>query len=137
MECYEEMVPEERILLVGKDGKYYVSQKSEDGTQLEPSSKIIYAREVAPFGFDFEFGKPLGKKSFGICAYHHEMYRKYGKLPEDRKDYGRTNLDITLKGLEKELIKKEADYILLDEFISKDNHTSWDVQGRAQLLIKR
>ena len=126
---------------MGKGGEYFVAKKDEEGTQLVPSSKKVFAREVIPYGFDFKFGGHfLDNKNFGICAYGHEMYRKpkrTGNLPKTNEEYGRINLNLTIKGLEKELEEKGADYILIDNFFSKHEHSSWNVRGRAQTLIKR
>ncbi len=126
-----------KILLVGTDGEYFVAKKSKNGIKLEPSSKKVYAREVVPYGFDFRFGH--NGEHIGICGYGHFIYRdkgKDGKYPE-KEEYPRINLDITINALEERVKEKGADYILVDGLRYQDVHTSWDVWGRAQLLIKR
>lgn len=129
-----------QILLMGKKGEYSVAKKSSSGLNLEPSSEKVFARELMPYGFDFTFGSTFEDISYGIMGYTHTFYRdkgKDGKYPESNEDYGRVNMDLTINGLEKNVEEAGADYILVDGLYSRDNHTSWAISGRAQLLLKR
>ncbi len=125
------------ILLMGKGGEYFVAEKSKDGAKLKQSSKKVYAREVVPYGFAFKFGH--GGEHLGICGYSHFIYHdkgKDGKYPK-QEEYPEINLDITINALEKKVAEKGADFILVDDLGYGDMATSWDVWGRAQLLVKR
>ena len=128
----------DKILLMGKGGEYYVAKKNEKGNKIIPSSKKVYAREIVPYGFDFKFGGFDGKH-YGVCGYGLAHYRKEieeGKIKEP-KDYEKVNLDRTINGLEEEIEKAKVDYVLIDNFISRQGTTSWEISGRAQLFVKR
>jgi hypothetical protein len=128
-----------KILLMDKKGQYALAQKSKDELTLKPSQERVDAREVVPYGLEFKFGD-IGEINFGICGYYHTFYRGKGKnggLPLDHEEHGRINLDLTIKGLENEVKKAGADYILVDFLEYGDMGTIWKFSGRAQLLIKR
>jgi hypothetical protein len=126
----------EKILLIGRNGYYNPVRKTKDGLNLEPdlTKKQISAKMVVPYGFDFRFGGMEGTDF--IKGYTHQDYEKYGyeKL-RTHEDYGKINLDLTIKGLEELVIKKGADFVLVDNLCSRDARTFWDIRGRAQLLI--
>jgi hypothetical protein len=127
-----------KILLMGKNGEYYIAKKNKEENNLVPSSKKVFARETVPYGFGFKFGH--NGENLGIMGYISYLYHNKGKdgnYPKDNEEYSRINLDLTIKGLEKKIKEKGADYILVDDLFSKDMGTSWDIYGKAQLLIKR
>lgn len=129
---------ENKILLIGKNGEYLVAKKNKKGTELIKSSKKVYAREIIPYGFDFKFGCIDGRH-YGVCGYGYSHYQKEieeGKI-KTNEDYGRVNLDRIIKGLEKDVREAGADYVLVDDFISRESDTSWGISGRAQLFVKR
>ncbi|MFA5953310.1 MAG: hypothetical protein WC812_01830 [Candidatus Pacearchaeota archaeon] len=127
-----------KILLIGKFGEYFVAQKNEEGDKLIPSSEKVFAKELIPYGFDFNFGGIFGE-NVGIRGYGHEMYKNKGKnrgYPE-REEYPEVNLEILINNLENKVDEKDADYILVDDLRYDDANTSWEISGRAQILIKR
>lgn len=128
-----------KILLMGKNGYYHLAKKDKDGTNLKQDKEAlkVNAGGLVPYGFTFEFGGGLAQVSFGIFGYGHINYaieEKEGKL-KSNEDYGRVNLDRTIEGLEKMVVDKGADYVLISDLISRDMHTSWHINGKAQLLV--
>ncbi len=128
-----------QILLMGKDGEYLIAKKNKSRNKLISSSEKVFAREVVPYGFDFTFGGTFEDKDYETAGYDHPIYRKEmdeGKL-ETHKDYEKVNLDRTIKGLEKDVQEAGADYILVDKLQSQDMGTSWQISGKAKLLVKK
>ena len=124
---------------MGKNGEYFVAKKNEEGLSLEPSSEKVFAREVTPYGLDFTFGDFNGKNynaNWGYLSGGYIKEKKEGKLKEN-EDFGRVNMDRTIQGLEKEVQDAGADFVLVSNLNSREQHTGWRISGRAQLLIKR
>lgn len=128
-----------QILLIGKGGEYLIAKKNKEGNKLIPSSEKVYAREIVPYGFSFTFGSSFKDKNYGIYGYGHSYYGKEidKGMIKTNEDYEKINLDRTIEGLEREVRDADADYILLDNLLSRDNSTYWDISGKAQLLVKR
>jgi hypothetical protein len=130
-----------QILLMGEGGFYNIAEKTADelGLKLNKNKKIS-AKEVVPYGLSFKFGHNASEENFGTYGYldysYKEKYKEIlGNFPKP-KDYGKLNLDITIKGLEDRVKDQGADYIFIDNFNSKDMGTFWGISGRAQLLLK-
>lgn len=121
-----------KILLVGKDGKYFFAEKNYEDKKLKPTEESVPATEVIPYGFDFGFGKLGSNRSFGIVGYTHHT-----NLGLSKEAVARKNLDLTVSGLEKTVEEKGADFVLVDNMYSEDMSTYWQISGRAQILIKR
>lgn len=121
-----------KILLVGKDRKYFFAEKDKENITLKSTKKSISTTDVVPYGFNFTFGEPLGKIDFGTMSYDSYIYQELSKEEGIQK-----NLDLTVEGLEKIVEDAKADFILVDNLISQDYGTSWKISGKAQLLIKR
>lgn len=126
----------DKILLMGELGYYYTAQRTKDGIGLKSDKLGINARTLIPYGFPFNFGKDK-EENFGICRYSDAPLMKDGKFPKNKSDYGRINLDRVIEGLEGKIEEFGADYILIDNFQSKDMRNYWEISGRAQLLIKK
>lgn len=121
-----------KILLVGKDRKYFFAEKDRKNKTLKPTKKYVSAADVIPYGFNFRFGDPLGSTNFEIMDYSSEIYRGLSKEESIQK-----HLDLTVKGLEKLIKDFKADFILVDDLCSRDVGVWWEISGKAQLLIKR
>lgn len=129
-----------KILVMGKNGYYCFAKKDKDGLNLKPDneSPLINARGLVPYGLIFEFGGGLTPTDFGIFCYRHINYtleESQGRL-KSHEDYGRVNLDRTIKGLEKTIVDKGADYVLVSNLKSLDMQSFWYIAGKAQLLLK-
>ena len=122
---------ENKILLVGKDRKYFFAERDYEGKTLKPTDEHILATDTMPYGFEFKFGGFDGEW-FGLMGY---LTHENSGLSHE--EVGKKNLDLTVKGLNKIVKKNDADYVLIDNLSSRDISTSWGISGRAQLLIKR
>ena len=130
-----------KILLMGKNGTYHFAQKDEKGLKLEPNENDqINARELIPYGLSFDFGRGTDSRFKTLnylnpSSYRKEFAERLTKSPAP-EDFGEVNLEITLEGLEKKVSEYGADYILIDNFVSKDRGTYWEISGKAQLMLK-
>jgi len=123
-----------KILLVGKDRKYYSIEKDEENVTLKSTGKYAYATDFVQYGFEFSFGKHYGENNKDFSLFGHLSPLNFG-LSE--KEVGQKNLDKTVRELEKIVKEAKADFILIDDFYSKNSNTGWEISGRAKLLIKR
>jgi hypothetical protein len=135
--------PIKKILIMEKYGNYCLAQKDKNGLNLELNEHriphLINAKHVVPYGLPFTFG-PDGQKHFRTLSYLNPSCHKkeFEKRLEDNplpEDFGRINLDITIEGLENKVKENGADFIYVDNLVSKNAGTYWEISGRAQLLL--
>jgi hypothetical protein len=130
-----------KILLMGKNGKYYLAKKDNEGLNLEPNENDqVNARELVPYGLSFDFGRGTDSRFKTLSyqnpsAYRKEFAKRLTNSPTP-KDFGRINLEATIEGLEKKVSEYGADYIFVDDFVSRDEGNYWEISGKAQLILK-
>lgn len=122
---------ESKILLVGKDRRYYFAEKDYENKTLKHTEKTVPATDLIRYGFDFKFGG-MNNVRFRDFGYTH---------PENTglsdEEVAKKNLDLTVEGLEKIVEEKKADFMLVDKIKSRNRGTCWHIEGRAILLISK